>query len=159
MSKQVVKNIFHKKESCKKIKNKDMSRKRNLTKEKQSTCCPVCSTLPALVEDSPKQNNWFVFLTFWGKTIYVSNSIKLEVYVALQDRTWAEDSFGLSPSQITNNSPNFQWYWSHVVRNTVRSFGEIQLTIFDKYSRRRSNQDFFTDCILIVEFSKDSSRY
>ena len=32
-------------------------------------------------------------------------------------------------------------YWSKVVRNPVRSFEEIQLTMFEKYSKHRSDPD------------------
>ena len=37
----------------------------------------------------------------------------------------------------------FRKYQNHVVRNTVRSFGQIQLTIFEKYSKRRSDPDLW----------------
>ena len=33
-------------------------------------------------------------------------------------------------------------YRSQVVKNTVRNFGKIQFTIFEKYSKRQSDPDF-----------------
>ena len=36
----------------------------------------------------------------------------------------------------------FQIFGSQVVRNTVRSFGEIHLIMFEKYGKKRSDPDF-----------------
>ena len=36
----------------------------------------------------------------------------------------------------------FRKYRSQVVRNTLRTFGEIHLTMFEKYSKNRSDPDF-----------------
>ena len=48
---------------------------------------------------------------------------------------------GLS-SKKSGNSKVFRKYRSRVVKYTVRNFGEIQLTIFKKQSKRRRDLDF-----------------
>ena len=42
----------------------------------------------------------------------------------------------------TPHPSKIRTYQSQVVRNTVRIFGEIQLTMLEKYSKRRSDPDF-----------------
>ena len=37
----------------------------------------------------------------------------------------------------------FRIYWSQVVINTVRSFGEIQFSRSEKYSKKKGDPDFF----------------
>ena len=41
-------------------------------------------------------------------------------------------------------------YQSVVVRNTVRSFRQIHLTMFEKYSKRRSDPDFLCNVMIYV---------
>ena len=47
------------------------------------------------------------------------------------------------PNQNKSENPKvFRKFWSQVVKNTVRSLKQIQLIIFEKYSKRKIDPDF-----------------
>ena len=62
---------------------------------------------------------------------------------------------GKIPKKSENSKKKIRIYRSQEVRNTVISFGEISLTMFEKYRKRRGDPDFFRQhCCLSIHKSK-----
>ena len=53
--------------------------------------------------------------------------------------------------------PALHEFWRSV-GNTIRSFDEIQLAIFEKYSKRRSDLDLFCDVGSVPDLKHRSNR-
>ena len=104
---------------------------------------------------SPISRHFLSFLLFLDTFSLVSTTPPLYIYRHHQQ--WTGGHFFVSyihdtlhhyiyiSSLSSRKLPNFRKYWSQVVRNTVRSFGQIQFTMSAKYSKRRSDPDFVTE--------------